>query len=115
MIRAARDIVLLGGSAGALVAVKAIVSALPDDFSGSMFVVMHRGPDPPSRLALTDVLSQQTALPAETAYDTQPIVPGHIYVAPPDFHMVLVNGLICLEQGPKEKGFRPSIDVTFKS
>src|SRR5215470_657773 len=98
MIRPARDIVLLGGSAGAILAVKTIVHALPADFCGSMFVALHRYPNPPSPEALAKILSSHGALRTDSARDEQPIEPGHVYVAPADHHMVLGNGLIRLER-----------------
>jgi len=113
--RPPRDIVVLGGSAGALRAVKAIVRALPADFAGSMFVVLHRDPDPPNPHGMAKVLASQSALPTESAHDEQRIEPGHVYVGPPDHHMVLANGLIRLEHSPRENRFRPCVDVLFRS
>lgn len=107
MIRPARDIVLVGGSAGALGAVQTIVRTLPADFAGSMFVVLHRSPDPSSPQGMARAVSSQTALRTELAQEEQQIELGHVYVAPADHHMVLVNGLIRLERSPKEHRFRP--------
>src|SRR5215831_12826626 len=114
MVLPGRDIVLIGGSAGALVAVQEILRALPDDFAGSMFVVLHRGLDP-LRQRLANLFSSQTSLPTDVAHDEQPIEPGHVYLAPADHHMVLANGLIRLERSPREHRTRPSVDVLFKS
>jgi chemotaxis response regulator CheB len=111
----ARDIVVVGGSAGAVVAVKAIVRGLPVDFAGSMFLVLHSAPDPTSSEAVAKLLSADAALPIHPARDEQPIEPGHVYVAEADHHMVLGNGLIRLEPSPREHRFRPCIDVLFKS
>jgi chemotaxis response regulator CheB len=115
MIRPARDIVLVGGSAGAILPIQAIVRALPRDFGGSMFIVLHREPGPPRPDGMTNVLASWSALPTGSAYDEQPIEPGHVYLAPADQHMVLANGLIRLERSPKENRFRPCIDVLFKN
>ena len=110
-----RDIVVLGGSAGAIPVVNTILRALPADFPGAVFVSLHRGlgPLPPDHL--TEVLGSKSLLSAHTAKDEQVIETGHLYVTPPDEHMVLEDGVIRLQHSPKEQRFRPCIDVLFKS
>jgi two-component system chemotaxis response regulator CheB len=49
------------------------------------------------------------------ATDGSAIEPGHIYVAPPDRHVLLEAGKIVVRRGPKENRFRPSIDALFRS
>ncbi len=115
MRRPTRDIVVVGGSAGAVVAVKTLVQALPRDFSASVFVALHRLPDSTHPQRMAAVLASLTMLPTHDARDEQQVEPGHIYVSPPDHHMLLANGLIRLEHSPREHRTRPSIDVLFKS
>ncbi len=115
MNRPAPDVIVVGGSAGALVGAREIVRALPGDFAASTFVVLHRGAEPLDAEGLTRVLSSQAELPVDTARDEQPIESGRVYVAPVDRHMVLANGLIRLQRSPLENRTRPCIDVLFKS
>jgi two-component system, chemotaxis family, protein-glutamate methylesterase/glutaminase len=107
------DIVVVGTSAGGVEALRALVGGLPADFPGSVFVVMHTAPDSPGVLA--QILDRSGPLPATGATNRERIRPGHIYVAPPDVHMLLEPGRICLAHGPKENRFRPAIDPLFRS
>ena len=108
-----RDIVVVGTSAGGVEALRALVGGLPADFPGSVFVVMHTSPDSPGVLA--HILDRAGPLLAANATNRERILPGHIYVAPPDTHLVLEPGRMRLTRGPKENRFRPAIDPLFRS
>ena len=108
-----RDIVVIGGSAGAIESASEIVSALPAEFSAAMFVVVHFPGSVTS--ALPRILSRSGPLRAEHASNEDPIQPGRIYVAPPNCHMFLEGGRVRLTRGPKENGHRPAIDPLFRS
>jgi two-component system chemotaxis response regulator CheB len=108
-----RDIVVVGGSAGAIDALIALVKGLPNDFSGSVFIVQHIPASSPSNLP--EILSNAGTLEATHAQDGEPIRPGHIYVAVPDHHLLLEKRRIAVKRGPKENRFRPSIDALFRS
>jgi two-component system chemotaxis response regulator CheB len=108
-----RDIVVVGTSAGGVEALRALVGGLPADFPGSVFVVMHTAPDSPGVLA--QILERSGPLPATNATNREPIRPGHIYVAPPDAHLLLEPGRMRLTHGPKENRFRPAVDPLFRS
>lgn len=110
---AKRDIVVVGASAGGVPVLTALVKALPQDFQGSVFIVMHLAPHAPSMLP--QILSRAGALEATQPEDGESIAPGHIYVAPPDHHMLIGEGRIDVRKGPKENGFRPSVDALFRS
>src|SRR3954464_11793161 len=103
---AGRDIVVVGTSAGGVEALRALVGGLPADYSGSVFVVMHTAPDSPGVLA--QILDRAGPLPAVHASNRERIKPGHVYVAPPDRHLLLEPGVIRLTRGPKENRFRPA-------
>lgn len=103
----------MGGSAGSIEAVKQIVRALPPDLPAAIFVVIHMAPR--ARSYLAPILANHSDLPASEAGDNQRIEPGHIYIAPPDRHLVVANGHVHLTRGPKEGLHRPSINVTFRS
>ena len=79
---------------------------------GGSLVVMHSGPYPS---ILPDLLGRAGVLPAAFARDGDKIEVGHIYVAPPDHHMVLGFDSIRLNQGPKVHYTRPAADPLFIS
>jgi len=107
-----RDIIVLAASAGGVDALRGIVRVLPTHFPAALFVVLHIGPN---RSMLPALLSQAGPLPASHPADGQEIVPGHIYVAPPDHHMLLTPGFIHLDTGPKIHFTRPAADPLFQS
>jgi two-component system chemotaxis response regulator CheB len=108
-----RDIVVIGASAGGVYALKSLAAALPPDFKAAVFVVLHVSPHSPSHLP--DILNYAGALPASHPDDGEEIQQGHIYVAPPDHHMLVEHDRILVKRGPKENRFRPSIDALFRS
>jgi two-component system chemotaxis response regulator CheB len=110
---AKRDIVAIGGSAGSLSALQQMVSELPATFPASVLVTRHLAPHQPSHFA--EVLAESSALPISQALDGQPIERSHVYVSPPDRHLLLLNGAIRLGSGPRENMSRPSIDPMFRS
>jgi two-component system, chemotaxis family, protein-glutamate methylesterase/glutaminase len=108
-----RDIVVIGGSAGALEALRCLLRDLPGDLAATLFVVVHTVPD--SNSALCCVLDQAGPLPADLARDGQAFEPGRVYVAPPDLHLLLDHGRTLLRRGPRENLSRPAIDPLFRS
>jgi two-component system chemotaxis response regulator CheB len=110
---AGRDIVVIGGSAGSIEAVTECVRGLPPDFPGSVFVVVHFPGSVTS--TLPRILSRAGPLPARHARDGERIEPGRVYVAPPDYHLLLSDGHTRLSRGPKENGHRPAIDPLFRT
>ncbi|WP_128593986.1 chemotaxis protein CheB [Paraburkholderia kirstenboschensis] len=89
-----------------------ILSSLPADLPASVFVVMHIGAWPS---LLPEVLQADCLLPVMHARDRQPIVETKVYVAPPDRHMLIRDGVIVLSTGPKENFARPAADPLFRS
>jgi two-component system chemotaxis response regulator CheB len=110
---ATRDIVVIGASAGGLYALKDLVMALPADFPASIFIVLHVSANEPSYLP--EILSHAGKLPVSHPSHGEPIQQGHIYVAPPDHHLLVEQSQVLVMRGPKENGFRPSIDALFRS
>jgi len=108
-----RDIIVVGASAGGITALKKLVENLPANFKGSVFIVLHIPPYSESRLPW--ILSQAGPLKAIHPADGEAIVPGVIYVAPNDHHMLLEAGRVVIKRGPKENKFRPAIDALFRS
>ena len=108
-----RDIIVIGGSAGGIQALRELVSGLPPDLPATLFVVVHIQPYAVSRLP--EILSRAGSLPATHATDGELMRRGHIYVAPPDRHLLVRQGRIALSRGPRENHSRPAIDPLFRS
>ena len=108
-----RDIVVVGASAGGVQALTEFVGALPADLPAAIFVVLHTSSASRSRLPL--ILNRASALPVRQATHNERIVPGRIYVAKPDRHLLLRRGAVSVVMGPKENGFRPAVDPLFRS
>jgi two-component system, chemotaxis family, protein-glutamate methylesterase/glutaminase len=107
------EIVVIGASAGGVQALLEILSDLPRDLRAALLVVVHT---PPGRASnLPDVLSRGGNLPASFVRPDQILEPGHVYVAPPDYHMLATHIGATLNHGPKENGFRPAIDPLFRT
>lgn len=106
------DIIVIAASAGGLEPLRRIVAALPAVCTASVFIVMHIGNQQSN---LPTLLSWSSKLNVSFARDGAPIQSGHIYVAPPDQHMVLEFGRIHLERGPKVNHTRPAADPLFIS
>lgn len=107
------DIIVVGGSAGAVEGMKALARSLPADLTAAVFIVLHVPADFPS--LLPQILSRAGALPASHPQDCAPVRRGHIYVAPPDRHLTLDHGVIRVTKGPRENRHRPAIDPLFRS
>jgi two-component system chemotaxis response regulator CheB len=112
------DLIVIGGSAGALDALSALVSGLPEDLPAAVCVVMHQPAYAHSHLA--EILDRAGPLPAVPAQDGAPLIPGTIHVAIPDKHLLVRadgrgGGLIRLTNGPRENRTRPSVDPLFRS
>jgi two-component system chemotaxis response regulator CheB len=109
-----KEIIVIGASAGGIDALKALVGLLPRDFRASVFIVLHVAPY--SLGILPEILERAGPLPAANAKDWERIEPGRIYVAPPDFHLLVEQpGHVRLTRGPRENRFRPAVDPLFRS
>lgn len=108
-----KDIFVVGASAGGVEALQKLVSQLPAGFPGSLFVVLHIPPR--SKSFLPELLSRAGNLTACHPVNGSRIEPGHIYVAPPDYHLLVEQGHVHLSMGPKEQHHRPCINVLFRS
>ncbi len=113
----APEVVVIGISTGGPAALAEMLPMFPADFGQPILIVQHM---PPlfTRL-LAERLDQQTSLRVQEAADGDPVLSGHIYIAPGDYHMRLVrNGggaAVSLDQGPPENSCRPAADVLFRS
>src|SRR3954464_3473658 len=108
-----KHLVVIGASAGGIEALRVLVAALPPDFPAPIGIVLHTSPQSPGPLG--SILSRSGPLPATNARDRERLKPGHIYVAPPDSHMLVEPGILRVTKGPRENRFRPAIDPLFRS
>jgi two-component system chemotaxis response regulator CheB len=107
-------VIVMGGSAGALDALGRVLPQLSSDFPMPIAMVLHVPPASPSYLA--EVLGAKCALLVKEAEDKEPLAPSTLYVAPPNYHL-LIEPRRCLSLSVDEPVHfsRPSIDVLFES
>lgn len=109
-------IVLIGGSAGAIKALKVILPTLPQDFPAAVLIVTHIGSH---KSIVPEILGRTSPMSVRHAINGEPIIPGRVLVAPPDEHLtvVLKDGKACVQlvHGPKENHCRPAIDPLFRA
>jgi two-component system chemotaxis response regulator CheB len=111
--RSIRRIFVLGGSSGAIEASRDLLHLLPAEFPSPIVIVIHTAPDAPG--LLPRVLQRDTRLIVESAADGTFPRPGHVYVAPPNLHLVFEDGNLGLAPGPVENRHLPAIDPLFRS
>ena len=108
------DIIVIGASAGGVEALRELVRELPQDLPASIFVVLHMSNQNGGTM-LPSILDRAGTLPAHAAMNGTRFERGHIYVAPPDFHLLIEGDHIRVVRGPKENRHRPSVDPLFRS
>src|SRR3954454_60893 len=108
-----RTLIVIGASAGGIRVLLDVVAGLQPDIPAAIMVVVHLPPY--HRTQLPELLSKAGPLPASAAQHGEPIREGHIYVAPPDRHMLVRDHHIELNRGPRENRARPAIDPLFRS
>ena len=107
-------LIVMGTSLGGLNALSTVLSHLPGGLSVPVAVVQHRSPVVDG--ALARLLGAQTLLTVEEAEDKMPLLPRHVYLAPPDYHLLIEHtGVMALSTDPHVRSARPSIDVLFES
>jgi two-component system chemotaxis response regulator CheB len=104
--------IVIGASTGGVEALRTLVSGLPRDIPAAICVVQHIGHN---SSMLPELLAQVGTLPVAHARQGEVLRPGKIYVAPPDHHLLLMDGFTRLTRGPRENWARPAIDPLFRS
>jgi two-component system chemotaxis response regulator CheB len=105
--------IVLGGSFGGMQSTQSILQALPASFVVPIVIALHRPPNDEDML--TPLLQRVCALPVSEAIDKDPIQAGRVYVAPPDYHVLIEPGCLSLSVDERVNHARPSIDVLFES
>ncbi len=107
------DLVVVGASWGGLQALRWLLEGLPGDFPTPIVVAQHRAND--SSDVMVRMLQSHSSLAISEASDKDAIEPGHVYIAPPDYHLLIEPGSLALSTDEFVHHSRPSIDVTFES
>ena len=108
------DAVAIGASAGGVEVLSVLLSSLPASCRASFIIVIHIPRERPS--LLPDVFGAKCALPVREAEDKEPVQPGTVYFAPPDYHLLVDRGpAFALSSDEPVHFSRPSIDVLFDS
>lgn len=107
------DVVVVGASWGALRALRKLLSGLPSTFDLPMILVPHRSRD--SEHLLVNLLEDCSQMPVSEVEDKDVIEPGHVYLAPANYHLLVDDGHFSLSIDEPVRFSRPSIDVSFES
>jgi two-component system, chemotaxis family, protein-glutamate methylesterase/glutaminase len=108
-----RDVLAIGTSAGGVEALMYLAKGFRREFPASILVTIHL----PSHFCsgLDEVLTRSGVLPAVFAQDGDALRKGHIYIAPPDRHLIVDGDHLTLGIGPRENNSRPAIDPMLRS
>jgi two-component system chemotaxis response regulator CheB len=107
-------VLVIGASAGGVAALQAVLGALPGTLPVPVLAVLHLPRDRASRIA--EVLAPYCALPVREAEDKQPLQPGTVTFAPPDYHLLVEDeGSVALSVDAPVLFSRPAIDPLFES
>lgn len=108
------EVVIIGGSAGSLEILLEIISCISSKSTIVYVIIIHRKRDGDS--ILVELLKSRTSRPVKEVEDKDLILPGHVYLAPPDYHLLFENkNFFSLDYSEKIHFSRPSIDVSFES
>jgi two-component system, chemotaxis family, protein-glutamate methylesterase/glutaminase len=109
-----RNIIVVGTAAGGLEALDQLIGQLPADLPASIFIVQHIDPNN-SGEPLLRRLSRHKAFHSKLAEDGDRFKAGHLYIAPPDNHLLLKKNKMLVTKGARENRNRPGIDPLFRS
>jgi two-component system chemotaxis response regulator CheB len=110
----AAALITIGGSAGSLDVVLKMLPLLEPSLNKAIVIILHRKSTDDN--ILVELLQFKSAWPVKEAEEGDYILPGHVYVAPADYHLLIeANHTFSLDASEKINYSRPSIDVTFES
>jgi two-component system chemotaxis response regulator CheB len=108
------DLVCIGASWGGLQAVGQVLTDLPAELDLPIAIAQHRHPDSQAE-TLAVLLQTKTDRPVLDVEDKMPIASRHVYVAPPNYHLLVERGSFALSVDEYIQYARPSIDVLFET
>jgi two-component system chemotaxis response regulator CheB len=106
------ELICIGASWGGLRAIETVLNDIPPAVDPPIVVAQHRDAQ---KSALAHVISRHTRRPVVDASDKQSLEPGHVYLAPADYHLLVERGSLALSLEARVQYARPSIDVLFES
>jgi two-component system chemotaxis response regulator CheB len=108
------DLIVIGGSAGAIDVLGTVLGGLSKRFRPAVAIVIHLPPQGPN--VLHEILASPGSPTMKLAEDKEPVSPGTIYFAPPDYHLLVESGrTFALSQDDRVHYSRPAVDVLFES
>ena len=109
----APSLIVVGSSLGGFHALRELLAGLPRHFTVPVVIVQHRTKEPDE--TLKNQLQSECALPLSEPDDKEPLAAGHVYLAPPDYHLLVEGKALALStEGPIHFA-RPSVDALFES
>ncbi|MDQ2969004.1 MAG: chemotaxis protein CheB [Actinomycetota bacterium] len=108
------DLVCMGASWGGLKAVGRVLRDLPSEFDLPIALAQHRHPDSQAE-TLAELLQTRTDRPVLDVEDKMPIESSHVYIGPPNYHLLVERGSFALSVDERIQFARPSIDVLFET
>ncbi|MDB6007276.1 MAG: cheB, two-component system, chemotaxis family, response regulator CheB [Prosthecobacter sp.] len=108
-----QHLVVIGASTGGLSAMKRLVPLLPGKLDYAVLVVIHSHPKSP--MLMDRILRAAGDLPVTYAQDNEDIERGHVYLAPPDRHLLVHGDKMRVLRGPTENSHRPAVDALFRT
>lgn len=106
--------IAIGASAGGVQALLRILPALPESFPMPVLVVVHVPPRKDN--ALVELFGSKCRIAVKEAEDKEPALPGTVYFAPPDYHLLIeADGALALSSDEPVNHSRPAIDVLFET
>lgn len=107
-------LIVIGTSAGGMPALTALVEQLPGSLPAAVLVVQHLAPES-TGAPLVERLAMHTTLLCGLARAGQVVRAGHLYLAPPDRHLLVKDGRLLVTRGAHENHYRPAADALFRS
>ena len=108
------ELICIGASWGGFHAVGRLLADIPEEIDQPLVIAQHRHPDSQGG-ALAELLGYRIRRPVLEAEDKMPIEPRHVYLAPPDYHLLIERESLALSVDERVQFARPSIDVLFES
>ncbi len=108
------EVIAIGASWGGLNAVGTLLEGIPSELDQAIVIAQHRSPSS-NRGVLELLLQRHIERPVSEPHDKDPIEASHVYVAPPDYHLLVDGSRFALSLDEKVQYARPSIDVLFES
>jgi two-component system, chemotaxis family, protein-glutamate methylesterase/glutaminase len=107
-------LIAIGTSWGGLHALSRLLSDLPGEIDQPIVIAQHRAVES-TEGGLARILEQRTDRIVRDAEDKDQLQPRHVYLAPPDYHLLVEPGSLALSTEDPVQFARPSIDVMFET